>query len=123
MEKWNFEQFCSFCLPEDVNISLEKVQFEMISQVLFISGTRFFKKAPTSEVQCTQWSFIMYLLNHISPLFSSATMTKLSYCTTDRFTTIGILRLDLNIDNTTDKTLQLNFTLKLSILILYSEMG
>lgn len=47
---------------------------------------------------------------------------KVSYHTTGRFTPIGILRLDLHTDNITDKTLQSNFTLKLNILIMHSEM-
>lgn len=61
------------------------------------------------------------IINHVSPLFFSA-LTKASYCSVHRFTAVKRIEVRFDVDNTTDKTLQLNFNLELNILILYSEM-
>lgn len=100
-----------------------KVQFEVICQGVMYFRNRFFlKNTPRSEVQCTLWSFITYLLNRISPLFSSTTVTKLSYHLTGSQPLLQKLDLNIISVNTIDGTFWLNFTLKLNVLHMHSEL-
>lgn len=76
-----------------------KVQFEMISQgIIYLRNSILKKNTPRSEVQCTLWSFIMYLLNHISPLFSFYHYDKVVLLQNRQvYNHLTILRLDVNI--------------------------
>lgn len=61
MEKWNFEWFCLFCLQEDVNISLEKVQFEMICQGIIYLRNKIFLKS--SYIRSSVYTMVIYYVS------------------------------------------------------------
>lgn len=98
MAKWNFEQFCSFCRQEDVNISLGKVQFEMICQGIIYLRSRIEKKKKDCSYirRSSGYGVVIYYVS-FQPYKPFISLYHNDSClTADKFTTIGILRLALN---------------------------